>query len=121
MKYRINKGKCLGINRCGICLRNCPGATREGNDGKAEIIDQERLDLCGGLSVCPVGAIEEVDQEARQIEEVEKRTRPQFIPGQGRGLGMGGGRGLGAGRGRGLGMGPRDGRGGGRGGGGRRG
>jgi NAD-dependent dihydropyrimidine dehydrogenase PreA subunit len=121
MKYRINKEKCLGINQCGICLRNCPGATQEGNDGKAEIIDQERLDICGGLSVCPVGAIEEVDQEATQIEEVEKRTRTQFIPGQGRGLGMGGGRGIGAGRGRGLGMGPRDGRGGGRGGGGRRG
>jgi len=62
-----------------------------------------------------VGAIEELGQEARQIEEVEKRTRPQFIPGQGRELGVG------RGRGRGLGIGPRDGRGAGRVGGGRRG
>ena len=57
MKYRINKQKCLGISRCGICFRNCPGATREGNDGKSEIIDQEKLDLCGGVSLCPMGAI----------------------------------------------------------------
>lgn len=24
MKYQINKQNCMGINRCGICLRNCP-------------------------------------------------------------------------------------------------
>jgi NAD-dependent dihydropyrimidine dehydrogenase PreA subunit len=111
MKYRINKQKCLGINRCGICLRNCTGATREGSDGKSEIIDQEKLSLCGGVNVCPKGAIEEIDEEGK----------PQFIPSQGRGVGLGRGRGMGAGRGRGLGLGPRDGRGGGRVGGGRRG
>jgi len=109
VKYRINKQKCLGINRCGICLRNCPGATSEGSDGKSKIIDQERLGLCGGAKLCPVGAIEEIDDEGKA----------QFIPSQGR-VGMGKGRGIGAGRGRGLGLGPRDGRGGGRGGGGRR-
>ena len=121
MKYRINKQKCLGISRCGICFRNCPGATREGNDGKSEIIDQEKLDLCGGVSLYPMGAIEEIDGEGKQTDEIQERPRPQFIPSQGRGLGMGGGRGMGAGRGRGFGVGPRDGRGGGRGGGGRRG
>jgi len=111
MKYIINKQKCLGVNRCGICLKNCPGATQEGNDGKSEIIDQKRLEICGGVNVCPVGAIEEIDEKGK----------PQFIPSQGRGIGLGRGKGMGAGRGRGLGLGPRDGRGGGRGGGGRRG
>ena len=110
MKYMINKQKCLGINRCGICLRNCPGATKEGDDGKSEIIDHKRLEICGGANVCPVGAIEEIDEEGK----------PKFIPSQGRGIGLGRGRGMGAGRGRGLGIGPRDGRGGGRGGGSRR-
>jgi len=120
MKYRINKQKCIGINRCGVCLRNCTGATREGSDGKSEIIDQEKLDLCEGERVCPMGAIEEIDQEGEQSEEIKRRSTSQFIPGEGIGLGMGRGRGIGAGRGRGLGIGSRDGRGGGRGGGGRR-
>jgi NAD-dependent dihydropyrimidine dehydrogenase PreA subunit len=123
MAYQINKQKCLGINRCGICLRNCPGATVEGIDGKAEIIDQEKLELCGGESVCPMGAIEAIGQEQNQseTENIRRKSTSQFIPSQGRGLGMGRGRGMGSGRGRGMGIGPRDGRGGGRGGGGRRG
>lgn len=121
MKYRINKQKCLGINRCGICLRNCTGATREGSDGKSEIIDQEKLSLCGGVNVCPKGAIEEIGHEQGQPEVIRNKPTPQFIPSQGRGVGLGRGRGMGAGRGRGLGLGPRDGRGGGRVGGGRRG
>jgi NAD-dependent dihydropyrimidine dehydrogenase PreA subunit len=121
MKYQINKQKCLGINRCGICLRNCPGAIREGSDGKSEIIDQEELERCGGESVCPMGAIEAIGQEQNQAENITRRPISQFIPGQGRGLGMGRGRGMGAGRGRGMGIGPRNGRGGGLGGGGRRG
>jgi len=120
VEYRINKQKCLGINRCGICLRNCPGTTREGSDGKSEIIDQEKLSLCGGVNVCPMGAIEEIGHEQGQPEDIRNTSTSQFIPGQGRGLGIGRGRGIGAGRGRGLGIGSRDGRGGGRGGGGRR-
>ena len=55
--FRVNKEKCVG---CQACLQNCPGATKIGEDGKAEIIDQEKLEKCGGESVCPMGAIEEV-------------------------------------------------------------
>jgi hypothetical protein len=28
-------------------------------DGKAEVIDSEKLKKCGGKDICPVGAIEE--------------------------------------------------------------
>jgi len=32
-------------------------------DGKAEVVDQEKLEQCGGESVCPFGAIEKVSDE----------------------------------------------------------
>ena len=57
-KYRVNKEKCLG---CGVCMANCPGGTELGEDGKAKIIDQEKLEKCGGESVCPYGAIEKTE------------------------------------------------------------
>jgi len=101
--YKVNKQKCTG---CQVCIANCPGATKIGTDGKAEVIDQEKLEQCGGESICPVGAIEKTNGEASSY---------QPSPFGNRGMG----RGMGAGRGRGLGRGPRDGRGGGRGGGGR--
>ena len=41
-----------------------------GKDGKAEIIDQKKLEQCGGESVCPMGAIERVD--GRQEENGNK-------------------------------------------------
>ena len=59
MPYRINKQKCIG---CRICIMNCPGATKIGADGKAEIIDKKKLEACGGESVCPIGAIEREKQ-----------------------------------------------------------
>lgn len=65
MLYKINKEKCTG---CGICVVNCPGATKLGKDSKAEVIDQEKLEKCGGESVCPFGAIE-------KLEEPEERSR----------------------------------------------
>jgi len=55
--FRVNKEKCIG---CGACFRICPGATKMGFDGKAEIINQEKLKECGGESVCSVGAIEKI-------------------------------------------------------------
>ena len=79
-----------------------------GEDGKAEIISQNKLEECGGESLCPFGAIERLgggDYPPRNINVTQVR---------------GGGRGMGKGMGRGLGVGPRDGRGKGRGGGGRR-
>ena len=53
--WRVNKEKCLG---CQVFIVNCPGATKMGKDGKAEIVNQEKLEQCGGENVCPLGAIE---------------------------------------------------------------
>lgn len=55
MSYKVNKGKCVG---CGVCVANCPEATKIDENGKAEIVNQEKLKECGGESVCPLGAIE---------------------------------------------------------------
>lgn len=60
--FRVNKEKCIG---CQVCIQACPGATRIGPDGKAEVIDQEKLEQCGGESVCPLGAIEKVSEETK--------------------------------------------------------
>jgi ferredoxin len=110
MKYKVDKEKCIG---CQACITNCPGATKIGEDGKAEVVDQEKLEKCGGEGICPVRAIEKINEKG----EIGQQTTP-YGPGFGRRFGQG--RGLGRGMGRGLGRGPRDGRGGGRGGGGRR-
>jgi len=106
MLYRINKQKCLGIKNCGIYQRTCPGATKEGEGGKAEIVDQKKLEECGGEQVCPMGAIEKEGDEEDSVS-----YQPPSLSNE-----RGTGRGIGAGRGRGLGKGPRDGRGQGRGG-----
>jgi len=55
MNYKVNKKKCIG---CGQCLIVCPGATEIKNDGKVVVINQEKLEKCGGEKVCPYGAIE---------------------------------------------------------------
>jgi len=56
-RFKVNKEKCLG---CGICMVTCPGATELKEDGKAMVIDQEKLRKCGGEDVCPYGAIEKI-------------------------------------------------------------
>lgn len=90
-KYKVNKEKCLGIKNCGICINSCPGATQEGKDGKSEVINQEKIEECGGESVCPMGAIERIDKENEKIGE-----RQKFIPRgkrrRGRRMGRGRGR-----------------------------
>lgn len=55
--YRVNKEKCIG---CGLCVAECEGAAELKEDGKAEIIDQEKMAKCGE-KVCPYGAIEKVE------------------------------------------------------------
>ena len=56
-EFKINKEKCVG---CGTCMKTCPGATKSGEDGKAEVIDSKKLEECGGETVCPNGAIEKI-------------------------------------------------------------
>jgi len=55
-KFKVNKEKCIG---CGVCVVSCQGATELESDGKAKVIDSEKLEKCGGENVCPYGAIEE--------------------------------------------------------------
>ena len=56
-RYIVNKEKCIG---CGICAAVCEGGAEMNQDNKAKIIDSEKMEKCGGASVCPYGAIEEV-------------------------------------------------------------
>ncbi|PIR01574.1 MAG: hypothetical protein CO031_02785 [Candidatus Nealsonbacteria bacterium CG_4_9_14_0_2_um_filter_37_38] len=58
--WRVNKEKCVG---CGACVAVCPEGIKMGKGGKAEIINQEKLEKCGGESLCQLGAIEKVQQK----------------------------------------------------------
>jgi ferredoxin len=71
MSYKVNKQKCLGVKNCGICIQTCPGATREGKDGKAKVVDQKKLEECGGERVCPMRAIERIDGEERILSSYQ--------------------------------------------------
>jgi ferredoxin len=57
MNYKVNKEKCIG---CGLCASDCPGGTEIESDGKAEVIDSEKVEKCGGENICPYGAIEKI-------------------------------------------------------------
>lgn len=59
MPYKINKEKCTG---CGSCVAACPEGMKMGEDGKAEIVDQEKVKNCGGKDLCGFGAIEETEE-----------------------------------------------------------
>lgn len=59
-KFKVNKEKCVG---CGVCLAACEGGTELEEDGKAKVIDSEKIEKCGGESVCPLGAIEKIEEE----------------------------------------------------------
>jgi len=55
-EFKINKEKCIG---CGVCVVSCEGAIELGEDGKAKVLDSEKLGKCDGKNLCPYGAIEE--------------------------------------------------------------
>ncbi len=54
-QYKVDKEKCIG---CGLCVVECAGGTELKEDGKAEVIDSEKIEQCGGEKVCPYNAIE---------------------------------------------------------------
>ena len=56
-KYKVNKEKCIG---CGLCVATCPEGMELGEDGKAKVIDRDKVERCGGEALCPYQAIEEV-------------------------------------------------------------
>ena len=58
-KFKVNKEKCIG---CGLCVSQCDGGTELKDDGKAEVIDSEKVAGCGGSSLCPYGAIEKIKE-----------------------------------------------------------
>jgi ferredoxin len=58
-KFKVNKEKCIG---CGTCIAVCPGSTELKEDGKAEVIDSDKLEGCGGTTVCPYEAFEEEEK-----------------------------------------------------------
>jgi len=55
MTYKINKEKCIG---CQACVVACPQAFKMGEDGKAEVTNQEEAEKCKAENLCPVNAIE---------------------------------------------------------------
>lgn len=60
LKFKVNKEKCIS---CGVCISICPEGTDWDEDGKSKITDSEKMEECGGESVCPYGAIEKVKGE----------------------------------------------------------
>ncbi len=56
--FIVNDKKCIG---CRICVNKCPDAIKIQKNGKAEIIDPEKVGKCGGKKLCPFGAIEVKD------------------------------------------------------------
>ena len=58
-KYKVNKEVCVG---CGACVAVCSEGMELKEDGKAEVIDLEKLEECGGKDICPMAAIEEIKE-----------------------------------------------------------
>ena len=76
--FKVNKRKCIG---CGVCMANCPGAIRLSQDGRAEIINQKKLEKCGGESVCPMGAIEKISKKGKvKQRRISSFPLPLSIP-----------------------------------------
>lgn len=58
--YKVNKDKCLG---CGSCVLSCPEGNEMDTDGKAKVVSSAKVEECGGVDLCPYGAIEVVNGE----------------------------------------------------------
>lgn len=65
--YKVNKDKCLG---CGSCSLSCPEGTEMDTDGKAKVISSAKVEECGGVDLCPYGAIE-IENGVEETEEEE--------------------------------------------------
>ena len=61
MKFKIDKNKCVG---CGTCVQVSDGGTKLGEDMKAEVVDNDKIEKAGGESVCPFGAIKQQKNES---------------------------------------------------------
>ena len=56
--YKVNKDKCIG---CGSCVLSCPEGNEMDVDNKAKVMSSAKVEECGGVDLCPYGAIEVVN------------------------------------------------------------
>ena len=64
--FKVVKERCIG---CGSCSLACPEGTEMDTDGKAVVISSAKVEECGGIDLCPYGAIEADDEVETEEEE----------------------------------------------------
>jgi len=55
VNYKVNKDKCIS---CGACISVCPDGMDWDDDGKSKVKNAEKVEECGGATICPYEAIE---------------------------------------------------------------